>query len=540
MKTILCPHCGMENSGDAIYCVVCNQELDSTLQSEDIRNPTVNLKEKNDHSEIPSSARRETGSREEIITPTESNSSGEKPSRLKFILSGKSKEPDLKPIQKEGLFPTLGKAEDSPNIAPKSKTPFLDSEDFPTNISGNTLPDWLRSAEFFQAEEQTGAGEGISHADLDASLGEIPEWVRKLQVNADKRSTKTPLEHQQPPSSEDQDSPPIGVEIPTTTHLTSAIPIEVSDPGLPGVVKTYLNSLKAPRKLIPERSSRLSRLSWGIIGLAMISLMAALIWSGSSVSVSTEPARPETIIMDSFIGSISPESVVLVALEYDLSLAGELENAALPVLAQLMSKQANLVFISTRPVGPAMSRHLVDRGLSWQPEFPGEKIFIFPFLPGSASGLLLFAISPSEAFPVGVNGEELWLSPALATMHKASDFTLLLLLTDSSEAGKDWLEMVQPRLGQTPLFVIASSQAAPVLRPYLESGQIKALVEGISGAASYERVHLLTTNNQLLLRAYRVGLLSMAIFLACVILLSIINPDLLISSQGKRRRHASK
>jgi hypothetical protein len=272
----------------------------------------------------------------------------------------------------------------------------------------------------------------------------------------------------------------------------------------------------------------------------MISLMAVMLWSGTSVGVTGEPVSADLVGLSSFIETISSEAVVLVGMEYDLPLAGEIENAAMPVLADLMEKQVNLVFLSTRPVGPAMSNHLIELGRNWRPDYPAEKTYVLAYLPGGAAGLLRFAIDPRDAIPVAADGTRLWLAPQLSNITKPSDFSMLLLLTDSSEAAKDWLEQVQPRMGKTPVFVVASNQAVPVLRPYFESGQINTIVEGISAAARYEKVHLVTTNNQILLRAYKSGLLFMAILLACIIILSMIAPRFEFRSRRKRHRNAAR
>jgi len=536
MNTIKCPVCGYENALDAIRCVICNHNLKQTIKNEKDGILSAKLPDSLGSKQEQTAA--DTGTEGQVLDPV---SSGRKSSRLRFILAAKSKETDLEALRREELLPKDTQPDGSPEKKFRSTPPFSGPEESTPETPDNTLPDWLRSAEFIQADDQAGGGDGISHADLDASLGEIPEWVRKLQTRIDKREIETPIDEQPLPLPDTRISPLFGVETPKIDRLTiSTTPIKNTEPGLIDAVTSYVTGLKTSRKLMPDRSRRLSRISWGVIGLAMISLVATLIWSGSSVTVATEPVAMEMAAMTSFIESISPDSIVLVAMDYDLPLAGEIENAALPVLVDLMSKQVNLVFISTRPVGPAMSNHLVDSGLNWQPDYPREKIFISAYLPGGATGLLRFAIDPQDALPIGADGTGLWLAPQLATIHRPSDFSMLLLLTDSSEAGKDWLEQVQPRLDDTPLFLIASSQAAPILRPYLESGQIKALVEGISDAASYERVHLQTTNNQLLLRAYHGGLLSMAILLACVIVLSIVAPNFPISPYKRKHDNVNK
>jgi hypothetical protein len=227
-------------------------------------------------------------------------------------------------------------------------------------------------------------------------------------------------------------------------------------------------------------------------------------------------------------------------MDYDLSLAGEINNVALPVLVHLMSKQVNMVFVPTRPTGSAMSKLLIEMGKNWLPDYPNQKTFVFSFIPGGATGLLQLAIDPRDALPVSVDGTNPWLSQELASIRNISDFSFVLILTDSANSGRDWIEQVQPRLEEKPLYVITSRQAEPILEPYLKSGQIQAMVAGISDGASYERVHLFTTNNQQMLKAYHGVLLFMAVLLACVIVLSIIPQDPKIRSRKGSRKHAAR
>jgi hypothetical protein len=68
------------------------------------------------------------------------------------------------------------------------------------------------------------------------------------------------------------------------------------------------------------------------------------------------------------------------------------------------------------------------------------------------------------------------------------DFVLVIVLTDSPEVGRAWVEQVQPLLGSVPLMMIASAQAEPMLAPYLGSAQVQGLVSGLRGGAGYERL----------------------------------------------------
>ncbi len=162
-----------------------------------IGNPTIDLTKKTDqhkHNREPASTPTDTGNdpanKEQKDFPGDGGSTGGKLSRLKSILTAKSIEADLEALRREGLLPPDKQVGGKPDLMHKNTGAFTNPDELAGEISGNTLPEWLRSAEFTQGEEQRGGGDGISHADLDATLGDIPEWVRKLQVKLDKRESE--------------------------------------------------------------------------------------------------------------------------------------------------------------------------------------------------------------------------------------------------------------------------------------------------------------------------------------------------------------
>lgn len=60
-------------------------------------------------------------------------------------------------------------------------------------------------------------------------------------------------------------------------------------------------------------------------------------------------------------------------------------------------------------------------------------------------------------------------------------------MTDSADTARVWIEQAGPMLGNTPMAMVISAQAEPMVRPYLDSGQIKGLVTGLAGGKAYEQ-----------------------------------------------------
>jgi hypothetical protein len=87
------------------------------------------------------------------------------------------------------------------------------------------------------------------------------------------------------------------------------------------------------------------------------------------------------------------------------------------------------------------------------------------------------------------DGERAWTKPPLQGVSGLNDFAMVVVLTDSYDTGRMWLEQIQPELSSSiPFMMVASAQAAPLLRPYLDGGQADGMVSGLAGAASYEQL----------------------------------------------------
>jgi hypothetical protein len=69
------------------------------------------------------------------------------------------------------------------------------------------------------------------------------------------------------------------------------------------------------------------------------------------------------------------------------------------------------------------------------------------------------------------------------------NFSAVLVLTDSAENGKIWIEQAGPLRGASPLVMAASAATGPLLHPYFESGQINGLFASLYDSAIIEQIN---------------------------------------------------
>jgi hypothetical protein len=203
------------------------------------------------------------------------------------------------------------------------------------------------------------------------------------------------------------------------------------------------------------------------------------------------PEIPTEIILASNIVNAVPQGGnVLLAVDYQPGFSGELDVAAAPIIDNLMIKGAYLTLVSTFTNGPAQAEHLVRivNQQSGHQYLDINQYANLGYIAGGASGLRSFVESPRQIMPYALDGSTVWTGGRLASINSLSDFDLVLVITESPEAARNWIEQVAPALDDTPLLMVVSAQVEPLVRPYYEAypQQVDGLVAGLTAGVSYE------------------------------------------------------
>ncbi|MDD1749237.1 MAG: hypothetical protein LUO89_05110, partial [Methanothrix sp.] len=115
-----------------------------------------------------------------------------------------------------------------------------------------------------------------------------------------------------------------------------------------------------------------------LISLLIIIFLAIPIVLGSNSRLMPSPVffAPETVSMFTAVQTLAPNSRVMVVLDYQPSLAGELQTASLPVIEHLMAKNSGLAFISTTPSGPILANTLAQLAQTATPGFDSANLVV--------------------------------------------------------------------------------------------------------------------------------------------------------------------
>ncbi len=338
------------------------------------------------------------------------------------------------------------------------------------------MPDWLSQEPESLDGSSQGAEAGIPAAGGDdLAPVELPSWVQAMRPVDSVIAESSASDVEQVTESEGPlagfqgviPSLPIGSSLrPKAFSLKLQITEEqqASAALLEQIVSD--ETLAQPQKEATGVSSQ-NLLRWALSALFLVVLGVVL-----GLGLKTMPINGSNQLSN-LVGTIPESAPVLIVVDYEPSFIGEMEASAGPLLDQLaLAKRSPFSFISMSPNSSALvDRLMLKTGISNLGYQPGEQYFNLGFLPGGSAGVLGFIENPADEF---------------------SKFEAVILMTDNAETGRVWVEQLvfakgkYPSLAGKPLIVVSSAQSAPLLQPYVSSGQVDIMVGGLSDAVKYE------------------------------------------------------
>ena len=358
------------------------------------------------------------------------------------------------------------------------------------------MPDWLSQPES-AASEASAQMEPLSSGPADdLAPVDLPSWVQAMRPmeavigEASAVSADQATEREGPLAGLRGVIPfsPIGsAQRPKAISLKLQATAE-QQAGASLVEQIIANEANAqPLKVSPFVSSQRA-LRWGLTVVFLV-VLGAIIGLGTQMMPVSAALPVEVSNISNAIVSVPEGAPVLVVMDYEPSLAGEMEAASGPLLDQLVVlRKPIFTFVATSPNGTGLVDRLLTNtkinqpspdGLGYQAE---SQYFNAGYLPAGLAGVRGFTEAPQSVLPS-------------VRVNLFSEFAAVILITDQAESGQVWIEQVtmakesDPTLANQQFLVVASAQAGPMLRPYTSSKQVAGMISGIPDAARYEFVN---------------------------------------------------
>jgi len=378
--------------------------------------------------------------------------------------------------------------------------------------------DWLS-----KIREQQGAPDESKipepEPDPDQSGDSLLQWLVALEDDKGKPRSNEEKSPEAEPNGTGEDTSQIRVS-PQKPDLGMTQPIEVGGPDGEEVVPPKLKigreeqiqtdkltaaiaDERAPR---PVRKSDMGQSSWLIRIIIAVVLIGGL---SLSLFIGGRPRLPQGLLQAhnaallEEIAAIPEEAALLLVFDYQAGYAGEIEMVAQPVLGSIIETGPELFVLSSKPSGVLLYQKLINQ------MNPDEDL--------SVNDLGYYPVPAYGAFGVANQNMAAWESDYLPeagrSLPAAQDLGGIFILSDSAESAIGWIQQLSTLMPETPLHLLVTAQAGPMLMPYWESGQVDGFASGLPEAAAFENELEIEGGAVTRWRAYQTGVLIMIVLL---------------------------
>jgi hypothetical protein len=276
----------------------------------------------------------------------------------------------------------------------------------------------------------------------------------------------------------------LGIE-PILAIPPRAVPLEPGSPSSAAYERADLLSsvIREPARPGIEVSDRrgveklaASSVRWMTYLILVVAVVVPILL-GSDWSESNMPTGAGTQSMYDAIDGLPQGALVLVSLDYDPGVAGEMIPQARVVLNHLMRRGVRLLSVSLTPEGARLSRRVIEELADDYGYRYGEDYLSLGYVVGVEAG--------PRSVVEGIRTPD-WSD----FVGDGEDLALIVEFAGDPQYLRLWLEQVQGPYG-LPMVAGVSATVDPFARPYYLNQarrQLLGLMTGLVGAAEYERI----------------------------------------------------
>ncbi len=351
------------------------------------------------------------------------------------------------------------------------------------------IPDWLRqAAPSTQAEPIFGEAAPLAPSIEPA---QVPEWIAALKPAETIEAWPTGTVESEPVETMGPLNGLRGV-LPLANAIAephvpsrSAVPADRRDGAR--IFETILSAPSAPVAAPVAKRARYAWL-WRMV-LYVLLVLAVIVpfvlpsdWSGASLPITR--TRAEGFYQT--IQDLPANATVMLAFDYDPSVAGEMDLPARAIVRHLIQRRVKIIAVSTLETGPQIAQNILDSVAREATNYTyGANYLNAGYLAGHEAGLKQLAVAGFPATLRDVRDNKLISQfPAAATVKSFRDVALVIELAGNDDTLKWWMEQVQP--SGVKIAAGVSAGVEPKAVAYLGAKQLVAIVSGLVGAAQYE------------------------------------------------------
>jgi hypothetical protein len=371
------------------------------------------------------------------------------------------------------------------------------------------LPGWLEQIKpalaALEEEEAALETEEGSDGEPDLAPATLPSWLEAMRpVDAFRPEIEIETEDEQPVESAGPlaglrgvlMAEPVVAKPRTSSASASRLEVTERQYAQAELLQRLVDQEARSVAVGPEKPFTLPIARWLVTLVLLIAILLPFGFDQIGIQGFSTPSvvSPDLPPLISLVNNVPLDRPALVVFDYTPGYSGELDTVAASLLTHLSNRSIPIVTLSTRVTGPPLAERLM-RAVHGEDAANGQQFIHLGFLSGGPTAIQLFAVSPRDAIltgfrlPEGLTRQTLWSSPLLQNVNRLSDFGVVIVITAGTETARTWAEQTHPWIEESPLVMILSAGAEPLIRPYYESlsRQVDGILTGLPSAVAYQQ-----------------------------------------------------
>ena len=221
------------------------------------------------------------------------------------------------------------------------------------------------------------------------------------------------------------------------------------------------------------------RIIFGLMAVA-VGLPLAMGWK-------MEPgSNPRTTDIYNYIEGLAPGDVVMIVFDYGPASMPELNPMAAALIRHALNKDLRVMALTLYPEAPILAEEILNEVGEDLDKEPGVDYVNLGFKPGYTAVVLGMATDIGEVFESDFDGNAYGGLEVTQGVRNYKDVALLIDLA-SSDTPRMWVQYAYQQYGQTVAAGVTAVMAQDYY-PYLQTGQLIGMLNGMKGAAEYEKL----------------------------------------------------
>ncbi|MCB2214411.1 hypothetical protein KQH50_03335 [bacterium] len=327
-------------------------------------------------------------------------------------------------------------------------------EEQETDAVGRSLLEWLVAL-----EDEQSAGEPAEMASDDSESTASEETQRiNLTPEQDERQMTRPIQ--------------TGV----ARTVLAALNLTREEQVQADLLTAVLTDEKADRSYAKPRYRRGFQWANAFFLLVLLVSLGLTLFTGGSGTLFRPGAPAGALALVDWVEALPQDADLVLIFDYQPAYAAEMDLVTRPLLELAAERAGSMAVVSSAATGPLLSEALLAQVFEDTATIPVEHLGYYPVESYGAYGMAA-GLTPG---PQAANLP----APAEALLDREVDG--ILIFSDRFEGAQSWVAQLHALSPETPLGLVVTAQAGPLMQPYVDSGQVIGMIAGLPDAAALE------------------------------------------------------